>query len=70
MAKVYLDASKDKLSVEETVELIKNPGSTFMLTPQNVQPFAVFMAKAGIIKAAPVDWKEMFFPEAAATPGS
>lgn len=70
MAKVYLDASKDKLSVEETVELIKNPGSTFTLTPERVQPFAEFMAKVGIIKTAPKDWKEMFFPEAAATAGS
>jgi NitT/TauT family transport system substrate-binding protein len=70
MAKLYLDASKDKITVEETVELIKNPGSTFTLTPQHVQPFAVFMAKAGIIKTAPATWQEMFFPEAAATPGS
>jgi NitT/TauT family transport system substrate-binding protein len=70
MAKVYLDASKDKLSVEDTVALINDKGSAFTLTPQRVQPYAEFMAKAGIIKAAPKDWKEMFFPEAAATPGS
>lgn len=69
-AKVYLDSSKDNISVDETVALIKDPGSSFMLTPQNVMPFAVFMAKAGIIKTAPTDWKEMFFPEAAGTPGS
>jgi NitT/TauT family transport system substrate-binding protein len=70
MAKVYLEASKDKLTVEETVALIKNPGSTFTLTPQRVMPYAVFMAKAGITKVTPANWQEMFFPEAAATPGS
>lgn len=70
VAKVYLDHSKDKLTIEETVALIKNPGSTFTLTPQNVMPFANFMAKAGIIKTAPATWQEMFFPEAQQTPGS
>jgi NitT/TauT family transport system substrate-binding protein len=70
IAKIYLDHSKDKLTVEETVELIKRPESTFVLTPQNVMPFAVFMAKAGITKVTPANWQEMFFPEAAATPGS
>jgi len=70
IAKIYLDHSKDKLTVEETVDLIKNPESTFVLTPQNVMPFAVFMAKAGITKVAPANWQEMFFPEAQATPGS
>lgn len=70
VAKIYLDHSKDKLTVDETVALIKNPGSTFTLTPQNVMPFATFMAKAGIIKQTPANWQEMFFPEAAATPGS
>jgi len=70
MAKLYLDHSKDNLTVEETVSLIKDPDSSFALTPQNVMPFATFMAKAGITKRAPADWKEMFFPEAQATPGS
>ncbi len=70
IAKVYLDHSKDKLTVEETVDLIKNPASTFVLTPQNVMPFATFMAKTGITKIAPANWQEMFFPEAQATPGS
>jgi NitT/TauT family transport system substrate-binding protein len=70
IAKIYLDHSKDKLTVEETVELIKNPGSTFTLTPQRVLPYAVFMAEAGITKVAPANWQEMFFPEAQAMPGS
>ena len=70
MAKIYLAASKDNISVEDTVALIKDKGSAFMLTPQRVQPYAEFMVKAGIIKTAPKEWKEMFFPEAAATPGS
>lgn len=69
-AKIYLDQSKDKLTVEETVAIIKDPGSTFTLTPQSVLPFAAFMAKAGIIKTAPASWQEMFFPEAQKTPGS
>ncbi len=69
-AKIYLDQSKDNITVDETVAIIKDPGSTFTLTPQNVLPFAVFMAKTGIIKVAPATWQEMFFPEAQNTPGS
>lgn len=70
MAKIYLDHSKDKITVDEAVAIIKNPGSTFVLTPQNVMPFGTFMAKAGIIKVAPASWQEMFFPEAQKTSGS
>jgi NitT/TauT family transport system substrate-binding protein len=70
MAKIYLDQSKDKITVDEAVAIIKNPGSTFEMTPQNVMPFAKFMAKANIIKVAPTSWQEMFFPEVQNLPGS
>ena len=69
-AKIYLDHSKDKISVEETVAIIKNPGSTFNMAPSNVMTFAKFMAKRGIIKTAPTSWQEMFFPEVHSLAGS
>jgi NitT/TauT family transport system substrate-binding protein len=69
-AQIYLDQSKDKITVDEVITIIKNPGSTFELTPQNVLPFAKFMAKAGIVKVAPISWQEMFFPEVQKMPGS
>jgi len=69
-ARIYLDHSKDKVTVDEAIAIIKNPGSTFDLAPQNVMPFARFMAKAGIVKVAPASWQEMFFPEVQDLPGS
>jgi NitT/TauT family transport system substrate-binding protein len=70
VAKIYLDQSKDKITVDEAVAIIKNPGSTFTMTPSGVTAFANFMKKAGIIKVAPDSWKDMFFPEVQNTPGS
>jgi NitT/TauT family transport system substrate-binding protein len=69
-AKIYLDHSKDKISLDDTVALIKSPGSTFEMTPQNVLTFAKFMAQRGIIKRAPNSWQDMFFPEVQSLPGS
>lgn len=69
-AKIYLDHSKDKISLDDTVALIKSPGSTFEMTPQNVLTFAKFMAQRGIIKSAPNSWQDMFFPEVQSLPGS
>ena len=69
-AKIYLDYSKDKISVDDAVAIIKNPGSTFDLTPQNVMTFAKFMAQRGIIAGAPNSWQDMFFPDVQNLPGS
>jgi len=69
-AKIYLEHSKDKISLEDTIALIKAPGSNFEMTPQNVLTFAKFMAQRGIIKAAPNSWQDMFFPEVQNLPGS
>ena len=69
-AKIYLDHSKDKISLDDTVALIKSPGSSFEMTPQNVLTFAKFMTQRGIIKSAPNSWQDMFFPEVQNLPGS
>ena len=69
-AKIYLDHSKDKITVDEAVALIKSPDAAFEMTPQNVLTFAKFMAQRGIIKTAPNFWKDMFFPEVQSLPGS
>jgi NitT/TauT family transport system substrate-binding protein len=62
-AKDYLDASKDKISVDDCVAMMTDPGSKFTMTPSSVTTFANFMFKQGLIKARPDSWKDMFFPE-------
>jgi len=69
-AKTYLDNSKEKMSVDEAVAVIKSPESSFDLAPRSVMTFAKFMAQRGIIKTAPASWTEMFFPEVQNLPGS
>ncbi len=69
-AKIYLDHSKDNISLDETIAIIKDPGSSFDMAPSNVLTFAKFMAKQGIIKVSPISWQEMFFPEVQNLPGS
>jgi NitT/TauT family transport system substrate-binding protein len=70
MASVYLDQSKDPVTVGEAVALIKEPGAIFDMTPRSVQTFAAFMAKRGLTKVAPESWKDLFFPEAHNLPGN
>ncbi len=69
-AKIYLDFSKDTITVDEAVAIIKEKDAFFDLTPRNVATFAKFMAKQGITKVAPTSWQEMFFPDAQKLGGS
>jgi len=69
-AKDYLDASKDPITVDEAVAMMTDPGAKFTTGPTNVMTFAEFMFKQGLIKTRPDSWKDMFFPELYALPGS
>jgi len=69
-AKDYLAASGDKISLDEAVEMITDPGAKFTTAPTNVMTFAEFMHKQGLIKTRPDTWKDMFFPELHAAAGS
>jgi NitT/TauT family transport system substrate-binding protein len=69
-ATVYLEASKDPISVDEAVAMVTDPGAKFTMVPQNVTTFAEFMFKQGLIKQRPASWKDMFFPEIHAAAGS
>ncbi len=67
---IYLGQVKEKLSAEELVELLKEPGVVFDVAPVGMQKFATFMAKVGTLKTAPASWKDFFFAEAHVLPGN
>jgi NitT/TauT family transport system substrate-binding protein len=67
---LYLKASKEKLSVDELVEMIAKPGFAFTLAPNGVMKYAEQMFKTGVIKTRPESWKDPFFPSAHGLPGS
>src|ERR1700681_409786 len=69
-AKIYLDATKEKYSVEEIVAMIKAPNVVYSTTPNATMVFANFMFKTGLIKTKPASWKEFFFPAAHGFPGT
>jgi NitT/TauT family transport system substrate-binding protein len=60
----YLTQVKEKVTAEELVAILAEPGVVFDIAPVGMQKFASFMAKAGTIKTTPQSWKDFFFPEA------
>jgi sulfonate transport system substrate-binding protein len=61
-AEVYLAATKEKISVDELVGIIKQPGSIFSTTPQRSMLWADYMHRIGLLKVKPASWKDYFFP--------
>ncbi|HEV7413086.1 MAG TPA: ABC transporter substrate-binding protein [Casimicrobiaceae bacterium] len=69
-AKIYLDATHEKYSVDEVVAMIKAPNVVYSTTPNATMVFANFMFKTGLIKTRPATWKEFFFPVVHNLPGT
>ncbi|HEX4523333.1 MAG TPA: ABC transporter substrate-binding protein [Casimicrobiaceae bacterium] len=69
-AKIYLDATHEKYSVDEVVAMIKAPNVVYSTTPNATMVFANFMFKTGLIKTRPGTWKEFFFPVVHNLPGT
>jgi len=57
-------------SVDEIVEVLADPDIRFTTTPENVAKYAEFMHEIGSIENRPSSWRDMFFPEIHAAPGS
>jgi NitT/TauT family transport system substrate-binding protein len=69
-AELYLKASKEKLTVDELVNMISMPGFAFTQAPHGVMKYAEQMYKTGVIKTMPASWKDPFFPTAHGLPGN
>jgi NitT/TauT family transport system substrate-binding protein len=69
-AEAYIRISKDKDTVDNILRMMNDPQIVFTTTPQNVMKYADFMARTGTIKVKPESWKELFFPNVHAMPGS
>ena len=59
---LYLQASREKLTVEEVAAIIKEPGTVFTTVPNGTMKFAEHMHKVGMIETKPANWKDYFFP--------
>jgi len=69
-AQTYVRISKDKDSVDNIAKMLNDPAIVYTTTPQSILKFAEFMAKTGAIKTKPESWKDLFFPNVHALPGS
>jgi NitT/TauT family transport system substrate-binding protein len=70
-AELLLASTNDKgFSVQEIVDVLADPHIRFTTTPENVMKYAEFMHSIGSIRNRPASWKDLFFPEVHAAPGS
>jgi NitT/TauT family transport system substrate-binding protein len=69
-AEIYLALAPEKVTVDELVEILSDPQFISSMTPMGVTRFVDFAFKTGTIKKKPDNWKDMFFPEVHALPGS
>lgn len=68
--RIYLAEDDLKLDPAFLLKLITSPDTKFTTTPLNVTKYATFMSKTGAIKTTVQSWKDLFFPEIHAEPGS
>jgi len=69
-AQIYLEATKEKLTLETLVEILNNPSVKFSTTPYGTMKFGDFMHKTGILKTKPAKWTDVYFTEVHKLPGN
>jgi NitT/TauT family transport system substrate-binding protein len=69
-AAAYLRIAQDKSPVAEILAMLNDPAIEFTLVPKRMMTIASFMHQVGSTKVAPESWKDLFFDEAQALPGS
>jgi NitT/TauT family transport system substrate-binding protein len=65
-AEIYIKVSGEKTSVDDIMDVLKDPEIQYNNRVGGIRTFVNFMAKTGTLKNPPADWKDMFFPEAGA----
>lgn len=60
---LYAAESTAGFSVDELVEVLRDPAIKFTTTPEHLQKYAEFMQEIGSIQIRPESWRDLFFPE-------
>jgi NitT/TauT family transport system substrate-binding protein len=61
-AEIYLAVTKEKISLDDLVAVIRQPGAIFSATPQRSMLWAEYMYRIGLVKTKPASWKDYTFP--------
>jgi NitT/TauT family transport system substrate-binding protein len=70
-AEIYVSLIGDReISVEDFSDIIGDPDTAFTVTPAGIGRLTEFMARIKRVKHHPESWKDLFFPDAQATPGN
>ena len=69
-AQYWIDDVKSKLTVERVAEIASGKEVKWTMVPEGTLKYAEFMHAVGSIKIKPANWKDLFFPEVYALPGS
>jgi NitT/TauT family transport system substrate-binding protein len=69
-AQYWIDDVKSKLAVDKVAEIASGKDVRWTMAPENTMQYAQFMHMVGSIKVQPANWKDLFFPELHALPGS
>jgi NitT/TauT family transport system substrate-binding protein len=70
-AEIYAEMTHNRdLGVEDLTDMLSDPDIGFATSPVGIQRLADFMGAIGRSKHRPATWKDLFFPEIYAQPGS
>lgn len=69
-AQIYGRMEPSSMSDKDVEKIISDPEVVFTLTPERTLVFGDFMYRAGIIPKKPASWKDFFFSNVEALPGS
>jgi NitT/TauT family transport system substrate-binding protein len=69
-ARIHLAEEKGTAGEALILSIVKDPASRFTITPLNTIKYADFLFRTGGIKAKAESWKDLYFPELQAEPGS
>jgi NitT/TauT family transport system substrate-binding protein len=62
-AQIFIKEENSKLPVEAVAGMLGEPDLTFDTAPHHSLDLAKFIARTGLIKSTPADWRDYFFPE-------
>ncbi len=69
-AEIYVKSTDNKESLKDTMEILNHPHTEYTTTPKGIMKYAAFMKQVGLINKTPANWKDLFFPQVHAFPGS
>lgn len=69
-AKVYIEMTKSKESLDAVLRILNDPETEFTLTPKSTMKYVNFMEEIGLLKNQVSSWKDLFFPEIYDLPGN